>query len=423
MTVAKTLGWGLTFGAIIAVLVIGWRLSGLPYLDTPDKVFYDLRHALFAKQEAAARPEFAIVSISETTLDGYPAVKPVDRRLLARLITELRDADVRAIGLAFQFDRPTTPEVDRELAEAIRSMGERIAVGVIDTRSQVAPQNLAEQERLLSQAPLARRGHLYFDGQKSGVGQQPDLTVRFLARRSGNSDEVPDSLAEALLSAADLPMSDIGQTRIVPEDQPGPHIAWTKPTAANRADTFTRIDLPDHGGSAATGPILPAYVPAIVRGRVVIIGADVETNDRHLTPFSVWSGQRMTSAEIHTQIAAQLMDGRRVATLTLPVEFALAMAIAVTAFLVGYVRGFRPHRPHAIWGNADYFLVGIPLSLIAVGAFALENMILPTDTMLYAALGGIIAGHIWYNSSLPTARAGPARIETRKRLEQEQATA
>ena len=403
----QTIVLALVAGAIIAGGVVGWRLSGLPYLDTPDKFFYDLRYHFFAKREPSARPEFAILSISERSLNGYPAVKPVDRGLLARLVTELRESGVRAIGLNFQFDWPTTPEKDEALAQAIAAAGPRLAVGVIDTRSGDA--DLAFQQQLLASAPQAQRGHLYFDGQKAGLGQQPDLAARFIAPRTGNPDEVATSFAEALLAAADVPVQDIGQTRIVEAGQPGPHIAWVHPVAANSARAFTLLEVRPQAGRDAAAEDETLLTPVqrqILRDRIVILGADVERNDNHLTPFSVWNGARMTGAEVHAQIAAQLKDGRQVATLTLPLELGLAVAIAVLAFLTGYVRGFRGHRPHAIWGNTDYVIVGAGLAIVASAAFAIQKLILPTDTMLYAALLGVLLGHVWYDRALRRAESG-----------------
>jgi len=387
----------LVAGAIIAVGVVGWRLSGLPYLDTPDKFFYDLRYHFFAKREPSARPEFAILSISEQSLSGYPAVKPIDRRLLARLVDELRESGVRAIGLTFQFDWPTEPEKDRALAEAIAAAGSRIAVGVIDARSGDTNGSLEFQQQLLASAPRAQHGHLYFDGQKAGLGQQPDLAARFIAPRTGNADEVATSFAEALLAAATVPIKDIGQTRIVEEGRPGPHIAWVHPTASNGARAFTLLEVRPHAESSDSEPLLTPVQRDILRDRIVIVGADVERNDRHLTPFSVWNGARMTGAEVHAQIAAQLKDGRRMTALTLPHELALAFGIAGIAFFVGYVRAFQTRKPFAVAGNLDYFLVGVPLAFVAVTAFALTSTILPSDTMIYAALVGVAAGHIGHN--------------------------
>lgn len=394
----KTVALALLAGMLIAAAVVGWRLSGLPYLDTPDKFFYDLRYLIFAHKEPSARKEFAIVSISDRSLDGYPSLKPVDRRLLARLVDELLASDVRAIGLAFQFDRRGADAADQALQTAIASGGGKVAVGVIDGRSGESGDRLAFQNEFLAAIPEAKRGHLYFDGQRRGLGQQPDLAVRFIARRSGAADERPESLVEAVFEAAGETVEDIGQTRIVPEGKPGPHIAWTQPIADNGARTFTLIEIPSHGGPQSTKPLLSEAQREVLRDRIVIVGADIESNDRHLTPFSVGGGERMSNAEIHTQIAAQLKDGRRVTTLSLQYETVLAFAIGALAFLIGYARAVRRERPYVVAGNMDYFKVGIPLALFGAAAFALSSTILPSDTMLYSALGGVMAGHFGHNN-------------------------
>ncbi|MEO0792668.1 MAG: CHASE2 domain-containing protein, partial [Pseudomonadota bacterium] len=389
--------------AALSAAVLVLKYERLPFFEAPDRFLYDLRYHFLAKQELEARPEFAIVSITQESLRGYPAVKPVDRVLLARLVAELQDSGARAIGLAFQFDRPTLPEKDDALARAIAASNLRIAVGVVDTRSELPDANLAFQAAFLAKARNPLTGHLYFDKADGRVGQQPDLAVRFMAPRITRPNETNISLAEALLDAGGIEVEDFWLKDNRNDEKAARHIAWLQPKARNQADTFTVLAVPPHDNpSAIEGPVLSPAQRAVLRDRFVIIGADVEPNDRKLTPFSVIGSKRMTNAEIHAQIAAQLKDKRSTIELTFEEEAGLAFVIATLAFAVGYTRSFQNRPTLKITGTLDYFVVALPIVAIGAGTFALASVVLPSDTMLYCVIFGVAVGHYLHNRFLPS---------------------
>ena len=81
-------------GVLLAALLVaagvpaalpGWRQTGLPDREAPDKYLYDLHQVWLAKQEQTARPELALIAITERTIADYAAQQPVDRGLLAQL--------------------------------------------------------------------------------------------------------------------------------------------------------------------------------------------------------------------------------------------------------------------------------------------------------------------------------------------------
>jgi len=376
----------LALAAAIALALLGWARSGLPGLEAPDRYFYDLRHVWLARAPATARPELAVVSVTDRSISGYPAIQPIDRGLLAKLVTELTAGGARVIGLDLRFDRPTERAKDEALAAAIRAAGGRVVVGVIDARSGAPDTALASQREFLVLAGNPRTGHLYFDRKKQGFGQ-PDLAVRFIARRSGNAADVQTSFGEALLDAAGATIHDVGQAVVARNDEVGPHIAWLAPKASDGSDTFTTIEVPpSSSGSSAAEPLLPKPVQAVLANRIVIVGGAFQDFDRHLTPFSAWDGARMTAAEVHAHITAQLLDGRRLTGLEWRQELALLAAIAFVGLALGYWRRMQG-------GLGDYALLTIVLILVGGAAFSLYGVILPSDTMFYAALASIVIGH------------------------------
>ncbi len=375
----------LALAAAIAVALLGWARSGLPGLEAPDRYFYDLRHVWLARSPATARPELAVVSLTDRSIAGYPAIQPIDRGLLARLVTELTVGGARVIGLDLRFDRATEPAKDAALAAAIRAAGGRVVVGVIDARSGAPENALAFQREFLALAGNPRTGHLYFDRKKQGFGQ-PDLAVRFIARRTGNSAEVQTSFGEALLEAFGATVHDVGQSVVAKNGEVGPHIAWLAPKAADGSDTFTRIEVPPSAAGSATEPLIPKPLQAVLADRIVIVGGAFQDFDRHLTPFSAWDGARMTAAEVHAHITAQLKDGRRLTGLEWRQEAVLLGAIAFVGLVLGYRRRMQG-------GLGDYALLTIILVLVGGAAFSLYGVILPSDTMFYAALASIVIGH------------------------------
>ncbi|PPD30137.1 MAG: hypothetical protein CTY20_04345 [Hyphomicrobium sp.] len=376
----------LLLACLIALALIAWARSGLPGLEAPDRYFYDLRHVWLAKAPPTARPEIAIVAVTDRSIASYPAMQPIDRGLLARLVTELQSAGARAIGLDLRFDRATEPAKDEALAAAIRGAGGRVVIGAIDARSGAPAEGLAFQREFLARAGNPRSGHLYFDRKKQGFGQ-PDLAVRFIARRTTSETELQTSFGEALLEAAGIAASDVGQTVVAKNGEVGPHIAWLAPKAADGSDTFTRIEVPPAGsGSGAAEPIIPKSLQPALANRIVIVGGAFQDFDRHLTPFSAWDGARMTAAEVHAHITAQLMDGRRLTGLDWRQELILLAAIAFVGLALGYWRRMQG-------GLGDYALLTVILVLVGGTAFSLYSVVLPSDTMFYAALASIIIGH------------------------------
>lgn len=386
----------LALACVIALGLLGWARSGLPGLEAPDRYFYDLRQVWLARAPATARPELAIVSVTDRSIASYPAIQPIDRGLLARLVTELSTSGARVIGLDLRFDRPTERAKDEALAAAIRAAGSRVVVGVIDARSGAPAEAFAYQREFLALAGNPRTGHLYFDRKKQGFGQ-PDLAVRFIARRTANAAEVQTSFGEAILEAVGATVHDVGQSVVAKNGDVGPLIAWLAPKAADGSDTFTTIEVPPSAaGLSVTEPLIPKPLQAVLANRIVIVGGAFQDFDRHLTPFSAWDGARMTAAEVHAHITAQFMDGRRLTGLEWRHEAILLTAIA----FVGLALGFRRRMQG---GLGDYAILTIVLVLAGAAAFSLYGVILPSDTMFYAALISIVIGHNglrWWRSIL-----------------------
>ena len=62
----------LQVAAEIPAALLGWRQTGLPGLEAPDKYLYDLHQVWLAKQEQTARPELALIAIRSARSPTMP---------------------------------------------------------------------------------------------------------------------------------------------------------------------------------------------------------------------------------------------------------------------------------------------------------------------------------------------------------------
>lgn len=377
--------------AVLTGLGLTWLgRQGLMIFQAPDKFGYDWRHALLSHQEPSTRRDVALVLVGDDSISGYPYQMPVNRKLIATLLQAIDQAGAKSVGLDFIFDRPT--EHDDLLLAAIAKARAEVVLGAVDGRSDLRPKYLEFQASFFQRAPRAAIGHLYFDRAKRGIGTQ-DQTVRFTAEPSDNPAHIKTSFAEALLAKSGRPAKPLGK---------GGHIAWLQPNASDGSAAISEILVPEHtSADAAPDVVLPASWRAVLKDKMVIVGSAFSDRDRHLIPASIADGRRVPGALIHAHIAAQLADGRTLDPLSPNVELTLVIALAFLAFLAG--RHYRAKRYEVLY----YIVGGLLLALIGLWLFWARGIILPSDTIFYAGLGGITAGHYsdWLFKRLPFFRS------------------
>jgi CHASE2 domain-containing sensor protein len=118
-----------------------------------------------------------------------------------------------------------------------------------------------------------------------------------------------------------------------------------------------------------------------LKDRIVLIGADLPRADKHYTPFSVWTGQKMPGVYIHAHMAAALLDKRAVTELD-PVSVRyLLLAVALVGGLIG-------------WFYAQNLLIELLSWTIGLIAFIVA------DALVFAlwqfTLPTMLAGIVWF---------------------------
>jgi len=388
-----TLLVALAFAALAGTSLTWLGYQGLMIFQAPDKFAYDWRHALLSKREPTSRSDLALVMVADETLWAYPFQQPINRRLLASLVRALDQAGAKAIGIDLIFDRPTNPEHDQELINAIKSARTPIVMGALDYRDEenTGKIDLTFQRGFFEAAGVRidgdRVGHVYFYNKKSRLDNL-DQTVRFVAPKSNKTGDLRNSFAEALVATSGLPLHPIGE---------GGNIAWLQRTAADGSLAISEMIIPTQHRNPTPDEILPASLRRSLKDRIVIVGGIFPDRDRHLIPPSIADGRRVPGVWIHANIAAQLIDGRKLEKLSYYQEVLIVALVAFIAFVAGRYYRVKKYEVLVYVGGA------VLLALIGMWLFWARGIILPSDTIFFAGLAGITIGHYsgWIARRLP----------------------
>lgn len=365
---------GLLFSILAGlVLVAASRAELLP--EAPDKFTYDWRTYLLAEQAPQPRRDIAIIYINERSLTGYHYISPIDRGLIAELVKSLDEAGAKAIGLDIIIDRPTEPQKDAALAEAIRDARAPVILGAVDARSRGPSEGLAFQEGFIAKTGRTA-GHIYFAAERDGL-TLGDQAVRFMLPPS---EEPPHrvSFAQAL--------ADVGGKK----PEPGSRlIFWRRPPASGGADLFTAFTIPAHRDADGNpkGAALPESWRGALAGKTVLVGGGFRDRDVHLTPLTVASREKVHGVGIHAQILAQLRDGRAIYEMPWWMEFLIAATVAALGV-------FAAQR----WTLSGVGVISTAIAFLMIVTaggllFWTEHIILPSATLFLAWAAGLFAGN------------------------------
>ena len=316
----------------------------------------DWRTALLSDRQATTHPGLAIVAITSETLEPYPFMLPIDRGLQAKIVAAVVGAGARAVALDFYFIKGTVKDTDAEFHRVLTSLQDKLILGAYEN---VKPEQLAYQYDFLGRlrAPV---GYLNLNRDRDDVVRSrapPPADARFA-----------ESFSARLASAAGR------KQPTTPE-----RIAWLLPPA-DGSSTFLRIEahkLLDTSRDEA----------ARLKDRVVIIAGEFPYFDRHRTPLSLSTGTEMTGAEIHAQMAAELIDGNRsYSELTHLQARAFLAGLAALAVLLGW--RFQARRFDVLdWRVASFAVVAADALV-----FKFAHLVLPFTLAAFAWVLGITLG-------------------------------
>jgi adenylate cyclase len=268
-----------SLGGVLALLAIFLLPTIQPALLRAEHWATDWRAAWLSERLPTTHPKVAIVRITEESVADFPYFLPVNRGYFADIIDAVDKAGARAIGLDFYFTRSTEKHFDDKLKETLRRLKDKLVVGVFE---RLKPEQLEYQYGLVGDTPA---GYI-------NLKTETDHVIRYRAYPSSRW-RYQESLSTRLARSG-------GWTGTEPPDR----IGWLLPPK-DGSDTFLSINA--HDLVKAT----PEQNAGRLKNRIVLIGGDLYTLDRHWTPLSIRSGRQMVGVEVHAQMVAELIDGDR----------------------------------------------------------------------------------------------------------------
>jgi adenylate cyclase len=363
--------------AFLLAAIIAVALFALSYFnllpEAQDRVLYDWRSFYLTSPAPAQRDDIALVLIDEDSLTGYSALSPVDRGLIAELVRTVDAAGAKVIGLDFIIDRPAQGDRHQKLIAAMREVkGARI---VQAAQISGRPHELAFQNAFITETGVTA-GHLYFASER-GRFTLGDQAVRY--RIDKLDGEPRPSFAWAVAEAAGAEI----------ETPPSQLITWQRPPEGS-ADLFATFAVRPHldeAGNRVREPLSPRALASLA-GKIVLIGGAFTDRDRHLTPWTVASGERVPGVEVHAQILAQLLDARW----TYEPKWWWEIPLLMLIFGVGFYVAQR----WKLSGSGVITSIAAFLLLIAAGIalYWALRVTLPSATIVLAWSAGLFFGSI-----------------------------
>ena len=267
--------------ALLAILVISW-----PFVRLADNAARDLMLTTISPWVKPPK-DIVMVAVTEDTLKGYPYRSPIDRGLLATVISRVLAAGPRAVGIDILFDQPTEPAKDAALRAVLKSASAPVFIATADAANGLTAAQTTYLKRF--SAGLGT-------GAADLIKDRGDGTVRTLSPGQRRDGSWRPSLVAAMAASQGI---------AVPSE-PMPMTYFR----SDKGDPFVFPHYPAH-----TVALLP---PAWFKDKYVLIGADLPTSDRHRTPFALVDGPALgtlSGLAINAHALAQLIAGDRLMVL------------------------------------------------------------------------------------------------------------
>jgi CHASE2 domain-containing sensor protein len=362
--------------AILALLFVPAAAElALIYFEQPTG---DKRTAMFSQRSEKQHDQIAMVTISEETLRGYATVSPVDRGLLARIVTAVDAANPRAIGLDIFFLRPTDEAKDAALIEAIRKTRSELVLAAIDERGQLEPYQRDFQAEFLKRTGRSI-GYINLRTEKDSVVRNTAAPCDPRARdsRCAAGAAYPKSFARLLAAAAGADQPDAQRP-----------ISWLLPPLGGSKRNF--LTIPAHE-LIASG----SQSARLLEGKIVLIGGDFPNRDRHRIPLNTDKDEDVIGLFIHAQLVAARLDPARALWQLAPSrERMLLMGLAILGFLIGWRMWDSAVVNLIAWTFATVALIGLDAVL-----FMYTQLLLPFTLALLSWFLGVTGGRFtrgWY---------------------------
>lgn len=339
-----------TIAAVLLAAAVAHFGPRLGPIESVENDLADMRVAVL-NAPAPLHPDIVIAAVSESTFAHLQRRTPVDRAFLADLIATLDAGGARLIAVDLFLGEATDEYKDRRLAAVLNTVATPTVLAWAD--SVAAPGAVAPwQDALWSSFRAAIDNPNVSYGLGLLLRDQRDQVVRQLYIGRPRSDGGVDlGFAAAITAALDL----APPTAI----EPRPLAYYGRPRQGQPAF----LQIPAESINPAV-PVLWQRVQPLIQDRIVLIGLDVASLDRHPTPFALLPDQRDGTAGVvvHAHGVAQLLDGRTAAARPAWLQILLAAGAAVAG-------GLAARASSNSWLKGLLLLLG-PVTILGIG-FAL----------------------------------------------------
>jgi len=278
----------------VIIAIIGGLVSFTRVFDSIDRVVFDWRSAILADRAKGTYPNIVLVEIGEESISGRMCRSPIDRALLAEVISAVRTQSPRVIGVDILLDRPTDAASDNTLRESLLA-GPVVLPIYKPEKGEIRDYNsytLKFAEELSK--PV---GYFNLRREIDGVIRRPfevpknDITNRTFVEK----------------------IAEVGGWTV----RPMRRIAWLRPPQ-DGGDIFQTLRASE---VLSLNKSDRESLRTQIAGKAVLIGSALSGSaDRHTTPLSTLYSSterevdedpsQMSGLEVNAQILAQLIDRR-----------------------------------------------------------------------------------------------------------------
>jgi len=307
--------WRLLASALFAVLALvvarfGWSL---PIISGAERALYDVRSTVTAPA-VGEDSRIALVVYDTQTLANTDKRSPLDRALLAKALTRLDAMGPKAIGIDILIGQPQSE--DEQLIAALRSL--RTPTWLAFGTSASMPDSLEPSEERYLRVFLARLPGSRVSPASANIDLDSDGVVRHWPKRAMGAP----ALLPLALSAADpgAPGYDGG-------------VIFRRPAFADKP-VFAKAPIYLFS-PGATSEAADQGLARFVRGKLVLIGADLPYDDRFATPATAITGADASGLEVQASLLAQALDGQRLTAIPAWCLWIAATIVVLTGALTG----------------------------------------------------------------------------------------
>lgn len=302
--------------AIMSVLALYYMQTG--FLESVEAMTYDLRFKAL-RGPLAPDPEIAIVAIDEKSIAELGRW-PWSRKRFAELIDYASEAGARAILLDVLFSEPSSPEADREFAEALKRSGRSTLATALFFSEGGTINNVLQNIPELQDAAKSV-GHINILPDNDGVVRWTPLVLSY------NGDPYHSLALKAVMSELGVDEADAGDYEItvgpisIPTDiDQRMLINYIGPPGAYKRFSFTDIVNGRVGKKE-------------LKGKTLIVGATaVGIYDMRVTPYS----SNSSGVELNANIVDNVLRGNfiRKGGIEALIDLVSIVALGVLASLI-----------------------------------------------------------------------------------------